>query len=72
MHSFFLFVHLSIAATLPLNAQGKDVISSLVDFIEPIVLIKMKGLYAETYYCTSPGGHWLCMFWIARNQISLS
>ena len=71
MHSFFLFVHLSIAATLPLTAQGKDVISSLVDFMEPIVLIKMKGLYAETY-CTSPGGNWLCMFWIARNQISLS
>ena len=57
MHSFFLFVLLSIAATLPLNAQGKDVISSLVDFIEPIVLIEIKRLTAEIYYCTSPGGH---------------
>jgi len=44
MHSYFLFVHLLIAATLPLNAQGKDVISSQVDFIESIVLIKTKGL----------------------------
>ena len=57
MHSFCLFVHLSIAAALPLNAQGKGVISSLVDFIEPIALNEIKGLYARIYYCTSPGGH---------------
>lgn len=36
MHSFFLPVYLSIATTLLLDAQGKDIISSLVDFIEPI------------------------------------
>ena len=57
MHSFFLPVHLSIAATLLLDTQGKDVISSLVDFIKPAPLIKIKGLYAEIYYCTSPSGH---------------
>ena len=57
MRSFFLPVHLSIAATLLLDVQGKDLISSLVDFTKPVPLIKIIGLHAWIHYCTSPSGH---------------